>query len=257
MVSLASALPDLWPAGLHGLRYAGMGLMVLAGACLQGVGGLGFSMFCAPVAVLAFPELVPGPILALGCPLALLAGLREYRAIEWTTAGYTLLGRAGGAFFAAAALQVLSGTTLSMLFGLLILLGVALSVGGWQVRASPIASTTAGFASGLMGTITTSGGPPLAIGMQNLSPAPLRATLGIVFFLGSAISLVALAAVGKTGVHDLLVGALLLPWMVAGFALSGPIARRMSRCGVRNVLLGLAAVGAVAVLATTFLHSHS
>jgi hypothetical protein len=31
----------------------------------------------------------------------------------------------------------------------------------------------------------------------------------------------------------------------------------MSRRGVRNVLLGLAAVGAVAVLATTFLHSHS
>ena len=250
----ASPLLDLWPAGLGGLRYAAMGLMVLAGDCLQGVGGLGFAMFCAPVAVLAFPELVPGPLLVLGCPLALLAGLREFRAIEWSTAGYTLLGRVGGAFVAAFVLQVLSGTTLAILFALLILLGVALSARGWVVRASPLASTAAGLASGLMGTITSSGGPPLAIGMQNLPPAPLRATLGLVFFLGSAISLAALAAVGKTGPGDLAIGVLLLPWMMAGFALSGPLARRMSRRGVRTMLLGLAAAGAVAVLATTFLH---
>jgi uncharacterized membrane protein YfcA len=245
----------LWPAGLDGARYAAMGFMVLAGACLQGVGGLGFAMFCAPVAVLAFPELVPGPLLVLGCPLALLASLREYRAIEWSTAGYTLLGRVGGAVLAALVLQVLSGATLSILFGLLILLGVGLSVRGWAVRSSPLASATAGLASGLMGTITSSGGPPLAIGMQNLPPAPLRATLGLVFFLGSAISLAALAAVGKTSLQDLAIGALLLPWMMAGFALSGPIARRMSRRGVRNMLLGLAGGGAVAVLATAFLHS--
>ena len=251
----AATLPGLWPAGLDGLRYAAMGLMVLTGACLQGVGGLGFAMFCAPVAVLAFPELVPGPLLVLGCPLALLASLREYHAIEWTTAGYTLLGRVGGAVLAALVLQVLSGATLSVLFGLLILLGVGLSVRGWAVRSSPLASTTAGLASGLMGTITSSGGPPLAIGMQNLPPAPLRATLGMVFFLGSGISLTALAAVGKTGLKDLAIGVLLLPWMMAGFALSGPIARRMSRRGVRNMLLGLAGGGAVAVLATPFLHS--
>lgn len=250
----ASPLIDLWPAGLDGPRYAAMGFMVLAGACLQGVGGLGFAMFCAPLAVLAFPELVPGPLLVLGCPLALLAGLREYQSIEWTTAGYTLLGRVGGAVLAALVLQVFSGATLSLLFGVLILLGVALSVRGWQVRTSPLASATAGLASGLMGTITSSGGPPLAIGMQNLPPAPLRATLGLVFFLGSAISLAALAAVGKTGLQDLAIGALLLPWMMAGFALSGPFARRMSRRGVRTMLLGLAAAGAVAVLATTFLH---
>lgn len=257
MVTAGSAFAGLWPAGLDTARYAWMGLMVLAGACLQGVGGLGFSMFCAPVAVLAFPELVPGPILALGCPLALLAGLREFRAIQWGTAGYTLVGRAAGAFLATAVLQAVSGPVVSVLFAVLILLGVALSISGWEVRTTPVSTATAGLASGLMGTITSAGGPPLAIGMQNLPPAPLRATLGIVFFIGSVISLVALASVGKTGVHDLLTGVLLLPWMVVGFACSGPIARRISRRGVRNVLLTLASVGAFAVLATTCLHSRT
>lgn len=251
----AGWITDLWPASLDATRYAGMAAMVFAGACLQGIGGLGFSMFCAPVAVLLFPELVPGPLLALGCPLALLGGVREYRAIEWGTAGYTLVGRAGGAFLATVVLQVLSGPTLSVLFAVLILLGVFLSVRGWTVSTTPVSSTIAGFGSGLMGTITSAGGPPLAIGMQNLQPAPLRATLGCVFFIGSVISLLALASVGKTDVHHLLIGVALLPWMVAGFLVSNPIARRMSRGGVRRVLLGLASAGAVAVLAQTLLRS--
>ncbi|NML44787.1 TSUP family transporter [Ramlibacter sp. G-1-2-2] len=234
-----------------------MGLLVFGGACLQGVGGLGFSMFCAPIALLLFPELVPGPLLALGCPLALLAGLREFKAIEWGTAGYTLVGRALGAALATAVLQVLSGPTLSVVFALLILGGVALSVQGWVVRVTPAASSAAGVASGLMGTITSAGAPPLAIALQDLQPAPLRATLGCVFFIGSVMSLLALAAAGKTDAHNLLIGVLLLPWMAAGFFASGPLARRMSRTGVRRVLLTLATFSALAVLAQGLLHSQA
>lgn len=254
---VSAGLAALWPEGLQTGRYLAMGALVFGGACLQGVGGLGFSMFCAPVALLVFPELVPGPILALGCPLALLAGLREFRAIEWGTAGYTLVGRAVGAALATAVLQVLAGPTLSILFALLILTGVYLSVRGWEVATSPASSTAAGVASGLMGTITSAGAPPLAIAMQNLPPAPLRATLGCVFFAGSVMSLLALGAAGKTDLQQLLVGVLLLPWMVAGFVASGPLARRMSRTGVRKVLLSLATVSALAVLAQAFLPSHA
>ena len=37
---------------LHASRYLAMGLMVLAGAAMQGVGGLGYAMFCAPLAAI-------------------------------------------------------------------------------------------------------------------------------------------------------------------------------------------------------------
>jgi uncharacterized membrane protein YfcA len=254
-VNAALASGGLWPTGLDAGRYAAMGAMVFGGACLQGIGGLGFAMFCAPLALLLFPELVPGPLLALGCPLAVLAMLREFRFIEWSTAGYALLGRVGGALLATAVLQFLSAPTLSVLFSLLILGGVGLSLRGWQVTPTPVTSGTAGFASGLMGTITSAGAPPLAIAMQNLPPAPLRATLGCVFFAGSVISLAALHAVGKAGAGDLFTGLLLTPWMVAGFAASGPIARRLSGRSVRGVLLSLAALGALAVLAQTLFHT--
>jgi uncharacterized protein len=254
MPSLTTAL---WPGGLDAGRYAAMGAMVFGGACLQGIGGLGFAMFCAPLAVLLFPELVPGPLLALGCPLAMLAMLREFRSIAWGTAGYALVGRAGGALLATAVLQLFSTTTLSVLFALLILLAVGLCLRGWQVTLSPLASGTAGFASGLMGTITSAGAPPLAIAMQKMPPAPLRATLGCVFFVGSVISLTALHSVGKAGVPEIMIGVLLTPWMVAGFYASGPLARRLSARNLRDVLLTLATFGALAVLVQTLLHSKA
>ena len=257
MVSAAAWLGSLWPADLGAGRYVAMGAMVFGGACLQGIGGLGFAMFCAPLALLLFPELVPGPLLALGCPLALLAMVREFRAIEWSTAGYALAGRIGGALLATAVLRFASPDTLSVLFSLLILTGVVLSLRGWRVQATPATSGTAGFASGLMGTITSAGAPPLAIALQNLPPAPLRATLGCVFFAGSVISLAALLAAGRASGGEILAGLLLTPWMLAGFAASGPIARRVSARGLRGVLLTLASLGALAVLAQTLFHAHT
>ncbi|MDP4302442.1 TSUP family transporter [Leptothrix discophora] len=238
----------LWPADLAASTYLGMGLMVLAGACLQGIGGLGFAMFSAPLAALFFPTLVPGPLLLLGCPLALLTLLREWQAVDLPAAGAALVGRLGGTALAAGALALLPATVLTPLFALLILLGVALSLGGWRMVASPCRTALAGVASGLMGTITSAGAPPFAIALQNLPAATLRATLGCVFFVGAAISLAALGLIGRLDGHHLLLGLLLLPWMGAGFALSGPLARRLPPRSLRPLLLGLAALGALTLL---------
>jgi len=251
--AVLDGLTSWLPAGLDAGTYAGMGLMVMVGACLQGVGGLGFAMFCAPVAALLFPELVPGPLLALGCPLALMAGVREWRAIDWPVAGSALAGRLVGTALAAAAMAALPVATLSLLFAGLILAGVALSLSGLRVAPSRTNVGIAGLASGLMGTITSAGAPPFAIAMQHLAPATLRATLGCVFFIGAAISLGALAAVGRMGLGHLVLALLLAPWMVAGFAVSGPLAQRLSRKGLRAFLLALATFGALGVLAQSIM----
>lgn len=244
-----TALVTWLPQGLSLAGYAGMGAMIFTGACLQGVGGLGFAMFCAPMAALWFPELVPGPLLTLGCPLALMAMLREWRAILWPTAGLALAGRMVGTAGAALCLAWLSVTALSLMFAVLILAGVALSVSGWRVTASARNTALAGVASGLMGTITSAGAPPFALAMQHLQPAALRATMGVIFFAGSAVSLAALAMVGRMGQAQLALALMLLPWMLAGFLASGLLRGRLGRRSLRPLLLGMAAFGAVGVLA--------
>lgn len=237
--------------GLSTGGYLAMGSMVMMGACLQGVSGLGFAMFCAPIAALLFPELVPGPLLALGCPLALMTGLREFRSIEWGTAGQAIAGRLAGTALAAWCMAWLPVQALSLMFAGLILLGVALSLRGWQLAHSGRNTTLAGIASGLMGTITSAGAPPFAIAMQHLPAHRLRGTLGAVFFVGAAVSLVALAGVGRMGAHEFWLSLLLAPWMVAGFAASSHLKSHMRKESLRPMLLALAAFGALGVLAQT------
>ena len=237
--------------GLAWSIYLGMGAMVLAGACLQGASGLGFAMFCAPIAALIFPELVPGPLLALSCPLALMTGLREFHAIEWYTAGQAIAGRVLGTGLAAICMALLPVQTLSLLFAALILIGVVLSLRGWRVVNSGRNTLLAGMASGLMGTITSAGAPPFAIAMQHLPASRLRGTLGVVFFIGAALSLIALALMGRMGAPEFWLSLLLMPWMVTGFMLSGRIKFLMRQQSLRPMLLGLASFGALGILVQT------
>jgi uncharacterized membrane protein YfcA len=206
-------------------------------------------MFCAPLAALWFPQLVPGPLLALGCPLALMALLREWNAIEWRTTGLALVGRVLGTGLAALCLAWLPAQLLSLMFAGLILTGVALSLTGWRVQPIGRNTVLAGTASGLMGTITSAGAPPFAIAMQHMAPPGLRATMGVIFFAGSAVSLVALTAVGRMGHPHFVLALLLLPWMLVGFFASGLLRGRLGQRSVRPLLLGLAAFGALGVLA--------
>lgn len=237
-----------WLATLSLPAYLCMGLMVLLGAAMQGVGGLGYAMFCAPLAAIFFPELVPGPLLAVGAPLALLAYLRERQAVDVRVAVAALGGRIAGTLVAAGLLGHFTGRGLSIFFALLILTAVALSLGGWKVAPTTRNLSVAGLASGVMGTITAAGGPPFAIAMQQLPPACIRATLGVVFFVGTLVSLLALTGVGQMGTVQWLYSLVLLPWMLAGFAFSSVLARNVGRQRIRHWLLGTALVSALVIL---------
>jgi uncharacterized membrane protein YfcA len=225
-----------------------MGLTVLVAACLQGVSGIGFAMLSAPLSALFFPQLVPGPLLALSFPLALLAALREARQIDWRAAGQALAGRVAGALLAVALLVQVSAQAMAVAFALLLLAAVGLSLAGWQVRPTGRNVAWAGVASGLMGTITSAGAPPFALVMHSLPAARLRATLGCVFCAGTAVSLALLAAAGRFGGTQLALSAALLPWALVGFAASGPLARHLPQTLLRHLLLALAGAGGLAVL---------
>src|SRR5690606_8400219 len=100
---------------------------------------------------------------------------------------------------------------------ILILIGVIMSVSGWKVTASDPALVAAGAASGLMGTITSSGAAPYAIVMQRVPAAELRGTMGSVFFVGGFLSLVALAVFGHFTTEQFWLGLILFPPMILGF----------------------------------------
>jgi len=242
------AVLALLPDGLTWLAYAEMSAVVLIGACLQGIGGIGFAMFSAPIAGLFFPAMVPGPLLVLGGAVSLLSAVREHRSIDWPMAWVTLAGRFFGAALAVAAIAVMSPQLLSIAFALMILVAVGMILAGWVLPPNRTNACGAGLVSGVMGTITSAGAPPFAILMQGMDPARFRATIGCILGAGAAVSLLMLASVGKFGAAQLKLGLALLPWTLAGFLLSGTLGRRISSRAVRTTLLGMAAAGAAGIL---------
>ncbi|HET7715041.1 MAG TPA: sulfite exporter TauE/SafE family protein [Bauldia sp.] len=241
---LAAILPD----GLLSGHFAGMAAVVFGAALTQGIGGIGFAMVSAPISVLLFPELVPGPLLVLGTGLALLGAWRDFRSINWRSFGIVMAGRVFGTIAGAAVLSVLSATLFSVVFALLILIGVVLSVSGWKVHPTDPNLVIAGAASGVMGTITSSGAGPYAIVMQRVPPPELRGTMGCIFFAGGFFSLVMLAVFGHFDRDQFWLGMILFPFMIAGFVISTPLTRVFSREMMRHFLLGLAAAGSIGIL---------
>ncbi|OSP39984.1 hypothetical protein B7767_28705 [Streptomyces sp. 13-12-16] len=73
---------------------------------------------------------------------------------------------------------------LALLIAGVVLTGVAVSAAGYVPRARRSSVFLAGTASGLMGTATSIGGPPMAMVWQRLSGPRLRATMSA-FFLAA------------------------------------------------------------------------
>jgi len=99
-----------------------------------------------------------------------------------------------------------------------------------------------------MSTISSIGGPRVALVYQNAQGATLRANLSALFVMGCIISLSALALIGRFGVSDLGYSALLLIGVVIGERCSPPLKKLIDRQKARPYLLALCTISALVVL---------
>ena len=227
------------------------GAAVLVGAAVQGSVGLGLGLLAAPVFALADPTLVPGTILLTTSVLPVLTSLREREHVEWRGLGYALLGRAPGTAVGVYVVATQPRSTTAVVVAVVVLGAVGLSVTSWEARPTPRALITAGVISGVGGTATSVGGPPVALLYQRSSGATLRATMGMYFLIGNISSLLALTVAGEVAGRDVTRAGLLLPFLLAGFLLSGPLRRHVDGERLRAAVLVVSATSAVLLLVKT------
>jgi uncharacterized membrane protein YfcA len=238
---------------LSPLVLAIAGLAALTGAAVQGSVGLGLGLLAAPVFALLEPSLVPATILLTTSVLPLLTSLRELDDIDWSGLGFALLGRLPGTAVGVAVVATQPPSLIAVVVAVVVLGACALSVTRWHARPTPRALVTAGLVSGVSGTATSIGGPPVALLYQRSSGAMLRSTMGMYFLVGNVTSVLALSAAGQVEGRDLLRAGALLPFVVAGFLLSGPLRRRVDGPSLRVAVLVLSSGSAVLLLARTLL----
>ena len=223
-------------------------LVTAAASAVQASVGFGAALLAAPALVLIHPAFVPGPMLLSNLFLTVFVARREWGDADFTGLKFVILGRFVGTGVAAALLATISQTVFDACFGTLVLAGVVLSIVHGDIVRSRGNLVAAGVASGLMGTISSIGGPPVALAYQSVSPAAFRATLGIHFLVGGTMSLLAVWAVGRFASTELVLAAILIPPAILGYWLSRFGIGWIDDRHVRVAVLVLSAAAAVAVL---------
>lgn len=237
-----SELPELLRLGLASVAIG-------VGSVVQGAVGFGLALVAAPVCVLLEPRLVPGPILTASLVLTVVVSLRERGAMDVRGAGWALVGRVPGTLAGGLLLLRLSHSMLSMVFAGLVLLGVGLTAFGPTVSPTRRALLLAGAAGGVMGTVASIGGPPMALVLQREAGARLRGTLAAYFTVGSLMSLLVLVGIGRFGRWELMASAVLLPGVLVGYLASRRFTAWLDAGRTRSAVLAVSAVSALALLA--------
>lgn len=231
------------------------GLAVLIGAAVQGAVGLGLGLIGAPIMALLEPTLVPSTILLVTSVLPMLTSVRELEDVDWRGLSWALSGRLPGTLLGAWVVVTQPPRITAILVALVVLGAVALSVTSWDARPTAPALLLAGGVSGVSGTATSIGGPPVAMLYQHASGATLRSTMGLYFLVGNVVSGAFLAVAGEIGSREVLRALALLPFVLLGFMLSGPLRGRVDGGALRAAVLFLSAGGALVLLARTLLTS--
>lgn len=227
--------------------------MVAIGAAIQGCVGFGFALVSAPILLILNPAFVPGPLLATGLVLTLLIARREVHAVNTAGLRYGFPGRFLGTGSALWLLPRLGQAGFDVLFSALVLLAVLLSAVGRVVQPTPRRVGVAGLFSGFMGTISSIGGPPLALIYQGVSGPEIRATLAVHYLFGASLSLAGVAWIGRFGAVELFLTAVLVPGVVAGYFASPWGMPWVDRGGLRPAILILSGLAGLAVLLRTLL----
>jgi uncharacterized protein len=222
---------------------------VTTGAAVQGSVGFGANIVAVPVIAVLEPDALPATLALAVIPLVIVMALYERHALDRKGVTWVTIGRVPGTVVGAVVVAVISSDTLSVLLGMGVLLAVAMSAVTTSIPINRATATTAGFASGAMGTATAIGGPPLALLYQHHEGPVLRSTLAVAFAAGAVLSLAGLAIASAIEPWHIVLAIALLPGLLAGFLLSRFFVHRLGQAWIRPAVLGFAAATAVIAIA--------
>ncbi len=235
------------------LEWLIAGVIVFAGAVLQGAVGFGLGMLAAPLLVLLDPLLVPGPLLSTALGLTILIAVRERRTIDFRGVGWALVGRVPGAVAGALVVAAVPPRQTHLVVGVMVFIAVGIVASGARVPRTRPALVGAGTLSGFMATTASIGGPAMAVLYQDSSGRRIRGTLSGFFLVGLLVSLSALAFVGRFGVPEMKASLFLCPGALAGFLVSGRVARALDGGHTRTAVLVVSTLAGLSVLVEAFL----
>jgi uncharacterized protein len=228
--------------------YSIVAVAIMLASCMQASIGFGMGMLAAPIVAIVDPGLIPGTLIMLATLLTIFVVVREHQEIDLSGTGWALVGRVPGTVAGALLLAALPESALAMVLAGVVLVGVALTSFGWIPAPHRRNLVLAGATSGVLGTATSIGGPPMALVWQNTTGARLRGTMSGFFLVGSLMSIGALTLTGAVDGHTVSSFAVLMPAVAVGFVLSRLVNHLLDTQRQRWVAIVISAVGAIVLI---------
>lgn len=222
--------------------------VVAVAAIPQALTGMGFGLLAASLLLLIDPTLVPATVIVMGSLVAAANAIANRKDVDNRELGLTLAGRLCGIGLAVVILGfVTDRDTFSLLIAIVILFAVVLGIIDVAPRKTPTSLVVAGVVSGVTGTITSVGAPPMGIVYQKSRRQQTSATLNAYFAIGGCISAVAVWYHGWLGWRDIRLALALLPALAVGTWVS-PLLRGSADRQFRPVVLLICSASAGAVI---------
>jgi len=231
--------------------------LAVVGSSVQGSLGFGLGMLTSPLFAMIDHSFIPVAMMLAVMPLTFGVAIRDRAHIDATGFKWAILGRFPGVFIGIVALKAMNEDVLAYAVASSVAVAVLISLvtarRGQVVPTNAVTLTSAGFASGFMGTVTSIGGPPMALVYKDGDPRTVRATIAAFFSIGVVITVSGFVISGEIGRHELALTAVVLPGVLAGLPLSSVLAKHLSAAVMRPLILAICALSATLLFVETAL----
>lgn len=239
------------------LTWSLAAVSLLVGCWVQTALGFGMAVIAAPIIVLLNPLWVPVVLTAVALVLSILNTWNQRADLELKALAIPFVTRIPGTLFGAWLLTQLNVFWLQVSVAICVMLAVVISYFGKQFHYTPGRLGAAAFVSGIMGTTTSIGGPPMALVMQHGRSNVVRANLSLYFGYSCTLSLIGYAVIGLITPDIIWASLSFLPVCLLGFVF-GVRARAYVDAGrFRPLLLILCgSASLVALFGAIFKHTN-
>lgn len=222
--------------------------VVIIGSVIQGSLSMGFALIVSPILIMIDSAFVPGPMMICRLFLSILIIIKERNSVNIKDVKISIIGRIIGTILAAFIILIITQEIFGIIFGSFIILAVVFSLIKSKLHPTTPLLLLAGFLSGLMGTISSIGGPPMGLVYQNKEGSILRGTLSGFFLIGSIFSIIILAVIGKIRFYEIQLFLIIIPPLVVGFFLSFLTSKVLDKGFIRYAILIVCSISASVVI---------
>lgn len=228
--------------------WLGCSASLLLGAFVQRATGFGLAVIGAPLLLMLDARLVPVILVMFGLMVSVMMVGTYRREIRVETIGMALVGRVPGTLLGAWLLLMAPLAVLERSIAVIVLISVAVSLCRVSLPVNRSTLFVAGVVSGIFGTVSAIGGPPIALLMHRLPPDAARANLSAFFICSAAMTLAVLLLVGQLQLWHLAMALTFVPGVVLGNVLAARTAHRLDRRALQRSSLVLSTLAALGLL---------